>query len=1347
MESDLRPPLVDDLNDLNDEDVKVRSSPSFHAHRSSFIGSSRRPPIEPKKKHEEEVPSFLSTGSRHLGVEELATLLTNAVSCYYHDRGIHCSAGESWVRFFGDTDVDGSGRITFDELETAIKRRLRTGITRYQLLVLWRQLDSDHSGEVSVEEVVQFLYQVDLSSWPAGSHEDVKRAVKRLHKAGAMWYQAAGNWYKIFLQIDINLRGYITLDDLKRAVRGGFYGFRLSSQELPDEEIHKLWKALDDEAEMRVPLRKFLAFMRRMGGQQCHKKKQKLKNALKAQRSRTQVELLPELSNEEMLLGAQELVRKMAKYYGLQGSPTSLATPEVWTHLFHTIHPDGSFRIRFIDFENFASKMEVSPKMFHRIRALWRLVDADGSGEASEKEFVEALYGLQLDQWPRLEDHRLERAMALLNAHADKWHRAGGNWFKVLSICDEDGSGRLDYEELVKVIRGAYPGLKLSESILSDDELRGMWKAMDTDRSGHVSIQEFMIFARRYGSRTAKREETNLKKAEDTCHSELSEEEKLYVIRTLEGALNCYFSKRGVHGRDSWEMFFQECGADRYGRISFEKLTEGMRKKLLTLPGIESMEEVKSAVVHGVSLQDFRGLWKLSEDKAGSVSSKDWALNLYRMELNSWPKPVESILRSTARSLKLRADRIHQSPDNWYRVFCVATENLPNMSFAELKFIVRLNKTPGLSLSPRELPLDRLRMLWRAMDSGRTGLVHRGSFIAFMRRFAAPKVKPPQKDRTLEVRDARKLLADGLSDVGVESLRDALESWGAEWTGYVSEWDWQHIARQLLEYSEETLSDDALHGVWEELDHKNEGELEAEELLERLSMQSRLQKVSGSTTLTELLRPGTESTHAPSTARSVMMSTPVRTPGLTGLTAPPGVPNPGIETPTGEQPEESRAPPPLSRLATQTALISRPSGVFSVEQDPALRMVAERLAEALMGYLRAKGVHCSTTIAGWHRFFSEMDADNSGRATFDEMEDAFQRCLRHARVSRYELLMLWRRLDADGSGEVSLDEFVKMMYRYELAMWPRSSDAELSRVVKMVSAAISRWHHVEGNWYKVYLFIDTQGTGTITFEDLQQFLRGTYPGLHLDREEMPSDDMFRLWKALDTRAQMRVPKSQFMSFMRRYGGHWGKSTTKTSKEVLPKTTRETLCPTPKKMPAEESGQARIQSFTAAMRRKQSKASRSPAWTTEEEEAARSIMDRLSDYSVEHLMMAYDKWGLPWTGVVSEWEWQLLVRRLLAFEQDSVDDTLVHSFWTCIDQHLTGYVAAGDLLQMMRMGQRQVKQPRQDLTSFEPPHPDAHASAKQQKQEKMFIEATYWRSAWWTSHLRHAQGLLPKVLAS
>ncbi|CAJ1437097.1 unnamed protein product, partial [Effrenium voratum] len=119
---------------------------------------------------------------------------------------------------------------------------------------------------------------------------------------------------------------------------------------------------------------------------------------------------------------------------------------------------------------------------------------------------------------------------------------------------------------------------------------------------------------------------------------------------------------------------------------------------------------------------------------------------------------------------------------------------------------------------------------------------------------------------------------------------------------------------------------------------------------------------------------------------------------------------------------------------------------------------------------------------------------------------------------------------------VSLEEFVKLMYKYELAMWPESSDEDLARVVKVVGEGISRWHHVEGNWYKVFLLIDTQGTGTITFEDLKKFLRGTYPGLHLNREELPSEDMFGLWKAMDSTVQMKVPKSEFMTFMRRYSG-------------------------------------------------------------------------------------------------------------------------------------------------------------------------------------------------------------------
>eukprot|EP00435_Cladocopium_sp_Y103_P000472 s414_g1.t1 len=65
----------------------------------------------------------------------------------------------------------------------------------------------------------------------------------------------------------------------------------------------------------------------------------------------------------------------------------------------------------------------------------------------------------------------------------------------------QDTSGRLEYEELAKVVRKPYPGLKISESMLSDEELRGVWKAMDAEKSGHVSIQDFVLFQTKLGPR------------------------------------------------------------------------------------------------------------------------------------------------------------------------------------------------------------------------------------------------------------------------------------------------------------------------------------------------------------------------------------------------------------------------------------------------------------------------------------------------------------------------------------------------------------------------------------------------------------------------------------------------------------------------------------------------------------------------------------------------------------------------------------------------------------------------------------------------------------------------------
>eukprot|EP00913_Durusdinium_trenchii_P026092 g24477.t1 len=76
---------------------------------------------------------------------------------------------------------------------------------------------------------------------------------------------------------------------------------------------------------------------------------------------------------------------------------------------------------------------------------------------------------------------------------------------------------------------------------------------------------------------------------------------------------------------------------------------------------------------------------------------------------------------------------------------------------------------------------------------------------------------------------------------------------------------------------------------------------------------------------------------------------------------------------------------------------------------------------------------------------------------------------------------------------------------------------------------------------------------------------------------------------------------------------------------------------------------RLPNFMALFRRKQAKKSQLQAASAVQ--AAQAVVDGLSCYTVEQLMMAYDHWGLPWTGVVSEWEWQLLARRLLGYDQD------------------------------------------------------------------------------------------------
>ena len=66
-------------------------------------------------------------------------------------------------------------------------------------------------------------------------------------------------------------------------------------------------------------------------------------------------------------------------------------------------------------------------------------------------------------------------------------------WFKFFKEIDEDGSGRMMYDELLKMAR---IHLRMPETQVSDTQLQEVWRALDHDNSGFITAGEFGRFMR-----------------------------------------------------------------------------------------------------------------------------------------------------------------------------------------------------------------------------------------------------------------------------------------------------------------------------------------------------------------------------------------------------------------------------------------------------------------------------------------------------------------------------------------------------------------------------------------------------------------------------------------------------------------------------------------------------------------------------------------------------------------------------------------------------------------------------------------------------------------------------------
>ena len=85
------------------------------------------------------------------------------------------------------------------------------------------------------------------------------------------------------------------------------------------------------------------------------------------------------------------------------------------------------------------------------------------------------------------------------------------NWIKFFNLIDDDHSGRISYQEFEY---GMWRVLKFTKSELPEKLLRSVWKAVDDDASGYISVGEFGRWMKKSAAIAAKHEEEKKRQAD-----------------------------------------------------------------------------------------------------------------------------------------------------------------------------------------------------------------------------------------------------------------------------------------------------------------------------------------------------------------------------------------------------------------------------------------------------------------------------------------------------------------------------------------------------------------------------------------------------------------------------------------------------------------------------------------------------------------------------------------------------------------------------------------------------------------------------------------------------------------
>eukprot|EP00933_Yihiella_yeosuensis_P066446 TRINITY_DN7071_c0_g2_i3.p1 TRINITY_DN7071_c0_g2~~TRINITY_DN7071_c0_g2_i3.p1 ORF type:complete len:1021 (+),score=269.75 TRINITY_DN7071_c0_g2_i3:194-3256(+) len=558
---------------------------------------------------------------------------------------------------------------------THLPPRFFESMDMLQMMELFKEIDLDSSGSISFEEWIQALIQIRVRTFEQEKQDEAEAFDAVMAHAEDALVEGDEDW-----------SGEFDLGEFVRAFQSNPRFLRKVSlatdvpiseyQALNVEQLENLFTSLDADYSGTIS---FDEFVRGLVEIRLARQAEKLEE--------TEVEKT--LAMEEAFADAAEAFENMDLGYNGELSVDDFI--EAMRDPFILDKVTAATKIPDDYFHELSREQMV--EMFHQI-------DSDRSGSVSFNEWVYALVKVREETFAEEKIAEVEETRAVEQLAE-----------QALEEGDEDWSGEFDFKEFVTAFNSNPRFLRkislatdvpISEfEQLSQDDLEELFNALDTDFSGTISFDEFVVGLLEI--RRARKEQ----KAQEAAQEEEEVLDEAYMDAT-----------------DA----FADADFGYTGELDIETFCGALKDPFL-IEKVVAATQLPYDYFASMTTDKMKQLFQqIDTDHSGTVSFNEWVSALVRIRLRMHRAEKASKARARAQLLKDAEEALEAADEDWSGEFDI--QEFVTAFQSNPRFIKKVSHATGVPVRDfAALTTDDLLELFQALDTDYSGTVSFEEFV------------------------------------------------------------------------------------------------------------------------------------------------------------------------------------------------------------------------------------------------------------------------------------------------------------------------------------------------------------------------------------------------------------------------------------------------------------------------------------------------------------------------------------------------------------------------------------------------------------------------------------------